>query len=346
MDNLASVSPHPEIYRLYCLYKQLEKSFKFSRRHKNALRKQQRDDTRLSEKYYDKTVTAVNLDALYAELTRGKAKVPADLIYQYWHHGNTAEKADQAGRSWHLIHQLSVNSIDRYYADKHLILDADSLFEYLNFPQDIFAKLTGLKRYAMLADLIRTALLFCYGGTWIDFTMVLLNQIPKEYLKPALFLPLRSGSLEIDSMPFSNLQQRFEIFSPYYFSWSADFKVTVLNSFIHARHIKHPLLGTMLQIMFDFARHEEPHAWEYLVYQITMDHLLLQPEYAAIKQELSQYPSDACYHILQAFDYLKYDSSMYTELKQKFPLQKLNRGVRFIKHSLLYETLKQEGLVG
>lgn len=56
----------------------------------------------------------------------------------------------------------------------------------------------------------------------------------------------------------------------------------------------------------------------------------------------SQYQSDACCHILQAFDYIKYDNSIYKELKDKFPIQKLNAGCRFIKGSLLFETVKGE----
>ena len=69
-------------------------------------------------------------------------------------------------------------------------------------------------------------------------------------------------------------------------------------------------------------------------------------EFSDLRMMLStKLPSDACAHLMQVFDYMKFDEKIYTEICNKYPLQKLNGGCELIKGSLFYESLKNKNML-
>ena len=57
---------------------------------------------------------------------------------------------------------------------KFILLDKNSMFEYVEFPPYIIDKIKkGILTHTALADLLRVSLLAKYGGTWLDSTVYL-----------------------------------------------------------------------------------------------------------------------------------------------------------------------------
>lgn len=335
----------PSSYYYIEKYKTIEHLLKIPKRKKKAFDHQTKTSQVFKLKYLQTLPTKDDLHTLKAELKKIDDLNLESYMIQYWHQGNTYDKSLKVGKPWNIYHQISVSSVERYYKGQHIILDWDTLLDLVNFPVDIKEKLESKRRLAMLSDLVRTAILFCYGGTWLDFTMLLLDKIPQVYLDKDLAFFYRHGVLDLDFLGLKDPRKAFIAHSPYYFSWEPSFEVNMLSSFIHAKE-GHEFLGTLLKIMFDFVRQEDPRAHEYLSYQILVDLLMRRPEFATLTQDLTNsLPSDACAHLMQVFDYKKFEDRIYEEICERYPLQKLNAGCAFIKGSLFYESLKKQGLL-
>ena len=326
-------------------YRTLEKLCKIPKRKYKAKLHQTKTSRVFREKYLQELPTDEELLLLKQKLKRVTDLNLENYIIQYWHQGNTLDKANASGKPWGIYHKISVDSVERYYSGKHIIFDWDNLLQIVNFPIEIKEKLENKRRIAMLSDIVRTAILFCYGGTWLDFTMLLLDKIPQSYLERDLTFYYRHGFLHLDFLQLKNVQRLFVAHSPYYFSWDPSFEVNMLSSFIHAKEGQR-YLGLLLKIMLDFVKNEVPRAHEYLSYQILADLLIRQPEFSDFRMNLStKLPSDACAHLMQVFDYMKFDEKVYTEICNRYPLQKLNGGCDLIKGSLFYESLKKQGYI-
>ena len=342
---LRSAKIYPPYERFIETYRYVESLCKIKRRCRKALSKQTKTAQLLQEKFLNNLPNTTQLETLRAELTVQPGLNLEDKIVQYWHQGSTFAKAQQNHGPWGIMQCLSNVSIERFYADSRLILDADSIVDYIAFPKDVKDKLTRLKKLPLLSDLIRTAFLFCYGGTWLDFTILLLNKIPSYCLDKEVFYFIRDGELEINSLHYKDIKQRFIAHSPYYFGWDDSFKVNMFSCLIHAK-VGNILLGTLLSVLFKFVREEDPREYEYFVYMILFDLLLDTSQFNHLKSEFTQgIPSDACCHILQVFDYKRFNEKLYDEICAKYPVQKLNGGCRLIKGALLYETLRRQQLL-
>ena len=332
------------LYTYIKKYKYLENFLKIHRRKNKAKAHQMKTSIVLQDKFLKIMPTDADLLKLKQDLKKIKDLNLENYIIQYWHQGNTQNKALQAEKPWKIYHQISLTTVEKYYKGKHVVLDWDSLLDLINFPIDIKEKLENFRRIAMLSDLVRTALLFCYGGTWLDFTMLLLDKIPQPYLDKDLAFFYRHGALDLDFLSIKNPKRSFIAYSPYYFSWDSSFEVNMLSSFIHAKE-GHRFLGILLKVMFDFVRQENPRAHEYLSYQILVDLLMRREEFKYLRYDLTKsLPSDACAHLMQVFDYRKFDNHVYQEICARFPLQKLNWKCDLIKGSLFYESLLKQGL--
>lgn len=69
------------------------------------------------------------------------------------------------------------------------IITAQNLYEYVHFPDFILNKTKdGIIGQAHFSDLLRTALLYLYGGIWMDATCLLTQPIPQKILKSELFM--------------------------------------------------------------------------------------------------------------------------------------------------------------
>ena len=231
---------------------------------------------------------------------------------------------------------MSYLSVDRYYKDNHIVLDFDTVHDYINFGpklQNIVEKFIQNKRIAGLSDLFRTLLLFLYGGIWCDFTIFLFNKIPQEILDEDVFFYVR-GKKPAD-------YKEFEIYDPAYFCWDNDYKVRVLSSFISAKKDNY-FLGVFAYKLFEILEKENLSELDYFMYQIVFDFLVRTAEFSPIYNKMALFPSDAKCHILHRYAANKFSENLYKEIKDKFPIQKLNAGLPFIKDCLLYESIVRE----
>ena len=83
------------------------------------------------------------------------------------------------------------------------LITSTNLKEYVEFPDFIYQKLkVGSLTMTHFSDLIRMALLKKYGGLWIDATVFISSQIPKEYIECDLYSIQNLSSKERKSNPY------------------------------------------------------------------------------------------------------------------------------------------------
>ena len=82
--------------------------------------------------------------------------------------------------------QLQKNKPQKY---RIVSLSQDNIKDYVNFPEFILDKLNkGLIAQAHFSDILRTALVYRYGGIWVDSTCLLTQQIPQKVLNSTFFV--------------------------------------------------------------------------------------------------------------------------------------------------------------
>lgn len=80
-------------------------------------------------------------------------------------------------------------SVRYFCSDKEIIvLNSNNLKDYIDIPDFIQEKYSkGIIPHANFSDYVRLCLLAKYGGTWIDSTVLLTDEIPKEIFEQELF---------------------------------------------------------------------------------------------------------------------------------------------------------------
>ena len=74
-------------------------------------------------------------------------------------------------------------SIKKYAGRQVVLLTKKNVQNYINMPDYLNEKLkSGVLPLAIYTDLMRVALLEHYGGTWMDATILLTDEIPQEIL--------------------------------------------------------------------------------------------------------------------------------------------------------------------
>ena len=96
--------------------------------------------------------------------------------------------------------------------------------------------------------------------------------------------------------------------------------------------------------LFEILEKENLSELDYFMYQIVFDYLVRTTEFFPIYNKMASFPSDAKCHILHRNAANKFSENIYKEIKYKYPIQKLNANLPFIKNCLLYESLLRENL--
>lgn len=288
-------------------------------------------------KKYPNIPSEVEVSQLLSDLKTNN-EYPDNLIYQYWHQGCTPQKAIANGsKPWHPVHKMSALSVDKYEGDRHIILDYDSIHDYVNIPSKLVQLLEKNNRLPLLADFIRSMLLFVNGGIWCDLTMVLFNKIPDYVYENDLFFYVR------DNKPKD--YKEFLYFDKGTFRWEKDYKVRITPGFIYAtRH--NILMGKLLFKFLEVVLGERNNlnSLSYYVYMIIFDYLVRNDrDFAEMYKDLSKYPSDVLMHYLVVYCSTRYSDDEYNKIKQDIPIQRIKLSTRFFKGCLAYECLKKEG---
>jgi hypothetical protein len=127
---------------------------------------------RLKRKYYKySSINPVGLEF-------GKVKVN-NPVWVYWKQG-----LEQAPK----IVKCCLNSIKENAGKNVIIITDDNVEQYVRFPTYITEKVSnGTMSTAAFSDLLRFSLLEHYGGTWIDSTVYLTDELPEYIEKSNLF---------------------------------------------------------------------------------------------------------------------------------------------------------------
>lgn len=87
------------------------------------------------------------------------------------------------------IVKACVKSIKRHAGEREVILlEENSISKYIDIPDHIWKKYkSGELKPAHFSDFVRMALLYRYGGLWLDSTVFLNGEIPEKIFKNELF---------------------------------------------------------------------------------------------------------------------------------------------------------------
>lgn len=95
-------------------------------------------------------------------------------IWLFWNTG--LDKAPEIVRTCY-------QSVKKYAGRQVVLLTEKNVQNYINMPDYLNEKLkSGVLPLAIYTDLMRVALLEHYGGTWMDATILLTDEIPQEIL--------------------------------------------------------------------------------------------------------------------------------------------------------------------
>ena len=165
------------------------------------------------------------------------------IIWQFWGQGWDFEKLSD-------VVKISYKSVEKYKKDYEIIhLDMININDYLEIPAYILKKVEDKKMgFAHFTDIIRLALLYNYGGVWIDATILLTDYLPQEYFEMDYFMFQRDDNLEN--------KKDWEDYDDFYFSWNNEMKVRVLNSIIFAKK-NNEIIKTLLDMLLIFWEHND-----------------------------------------------------------------------------------------
>ncbi|WP_253850309.1 capsular polysaccharide synthesis protein [Moraxella nonliquefaciens] len=225
------------------------------------------------------------------------------IIWQYWGQGIDDNLPN--------IVKLCFASIDKYKGDSTVIrLDDDNIHEYLDLPDFIWQKRQNPEfKHAFFADLIRLALLYAYGGIWIDATILLTNEINDNIKHQDFFMFQRC--------PNALNKQFWQNFNIDYFGWDDGHLVNVLNSFIVAKK-NHELIGICLDLLLNFWKNQS-HITHYFFFQILFD-TLIKHEYSSLNCQIID---DTLPHLLIANINQPFDEMVYQNILGKSNIHKL-----------------------
>lgn len=118
-------------------------------------------------------------------------------IWQYWDSG--IENAPE-------IVKACVNSVEKYKGSlERVILDDNSIKNYVTIPDYIYKlKEKGVISKAHFADILRTYLLYEYGGCWIDSTVYLTAPLPDYIRWSELFVLQNNKDEDPDNLKMTN----------------------------------------------------------------------------------------------------------------------------------------------
>lgn len=240
-----------------------------------------------------------------SEITQKKQIKNDKIIWQFWGQGWEYKKLPK-------VIKISSSSVKKYKKDCEIYyLDMNNIEEYLKIPKYILEKIENKKMsYAHFTDIIRLALLYYYGGVWLDATVLLTDNIPQKYFEMEYFMFQRDDNLKD--------KKKWEDFDSVYFSWDKDMRIRVMNSVIFAKK-NSKVIKTLLDLLLIFWKDNEK-APKYFFFQI-LYYELMKNYYKKYQCEII---SDTYSHELMRVWYEKYKEKEFEKIKEKTSIHKLS----------------------
>ena len=143
-------------------------------------------------------------------------------------------------------------SVRRHCKQELIVLDANTVFDYISLPEKIVQKYkAGKIGPAHFADICRVELLYEHGGIWLDSTCFVTAPIPDWIINQDFFVYLTGDNYNIGGSPYSFMQ----------------------NCFIRARKGAY-LLATWRAMILDYWMHED-HIFDYFMHQLLFKTLVM-----------------------------------------------------------------------
>lgn len=209
-------------------------------------------------------------------------------------------------------------SVRRHCKQELVILDANTIFDYISLPDEIVAKYrAGKIGHAHFADICRVELLYEHGGYWLDATGFVTEPIPKFITDSDFFM--------------------FLVNPEWWFGYSF-----VQNCFIRARKGDY-LLAAWRAMILDYWMHED-HELDYFMHQLLFKTLVVHDERA--KKHFEKMP-----HVLQDGTHAlwwghrdePFDKKRFKEITKDAFFQKTTfRGLEIVPGSFADEMVKMK----
>lgn len=198
---------------------------------------------KLEKKYINATY---DLDSLFLKTTQITNE---KNVWVYWNSG--MDSAPEIVKK--CFSQLKKNLPQDY---KLVLLTQENIKDFVNFPDFVQDKLQkGIICQAHFSDMLRTALIYKYGGIWLDSTCLLTQKIPEKVLNSKFFVFQ------------TNLMTLNETCSP----------IKCSNWFISSNVTGCKILGRTLQILLAFWQ-KNNRVWHYYLYHLVLSAVINNDE--------------------------------------------------------------------
>ncbi len=162
-------------------------------------------------------------------------------------------------------------SIRKNCKQELVVLDENTIFDYITLPEEIMAKRrAGKIKHAHFADICRVELLYEHGGFWLDSTDFVTGPIPDWIVKEDFFVYLAGQNV---GSPYSYMQNCFIRARKGAYLLDA-WRAMILDFWIHEDH---NFDYFMHQLIFKTLVHNDPRAIEYFA---KMPHVDQDPTHA------------------------------------------------------------------
>lgn len=182
------------------------------------------------------------------------------VIWQYWGQGVDKDELPE-------LVKVCFDSVDNNARDFRIIrLSDETVGEYVDIPQWVMDKVKNdTMRRVFFSDLLRMILLNCYGGLWLDATVLMTSSFPKEFMTGDHFCYQRS-SIE----PYKESWERTFI---YYYSWRPGFQVNMLSSILWSKP-RSEMMAVLADLLLYFWSDRETEPSFYFFLQILYNRLI------------------------------------------------------------------------
>ncbi|MBO6272467.1 capsular polysaccharide synthesis protein [bacterium] len=233
-----------------------------------------------------------------------------DYIWQLWFQGE-----DNAPE----IIKIALESVKKHCSGLNRVcLTENNLKDYIQLPDYIEDKYKrGIITKAHLSDYIRLCLLEKYGGTWIDATCYMTEQIPNEILESDFFQFKNSAYCEMSNLQFLYNRELLERFYPNKF-----FYHTGSSWFLHANP-NNILISKTKQMLEEYWKNETKLIAYFLFHYVLAYCVLYHKESAEVFNN-SLTLNNFNPHVLQKMFYEKYDEKDFNDIKNNSFIHKLS----------------------
>lgn len=232
-------------------------------------------------------------------------KKSSNLIWQYW--GQGEENAPD-------IVKACFKSVKRHCKNQKIqILNDSNLKDYIDIPVFIEEKLkNNIISKTLFSDYVRTCLLLKYGGTWIDATVYLTDNIPKIITDTDFFVFKSSSYSDFLRAPTLNFLEKI----------NSNDLLCMSSWFIFSKNTNNVILKK-LKILFEEYFKNENSVIDYFLYHYLFTILVQEDEECNKIYNNIPTLTNTTPHLLQYRLFDDYDEKFFGELKTFCSIHKL-----------------------